>query len=126
MKIKTQSKTILFSRDRRGGERDGRRGRGKEVRIKDKVGIERTETLVFRMCLRLDYPNLQQQVLIPPTIEKTNAVTHCLRNHKSQHFFMFKISEPAGRQKQAVINNTQIELQASDRLLKHHCSHKPV
>lgn len=39
---------------------------------------------------------------------------------------MFKISEPAGRQKQAVINNTQIELQASDRLLKHHCSHKPV
>lgn len=56
MKIKTQSKTILFSRDWRGGERDGRQGRGKEVRIKDKVGIERTETQVFRI-LRVDYPN---------------------------------------------------------------------
>lgn len=78
------------------------------------------------MCLRLDYPNLQQQVLIPPTIEKTNAVTHCLRNHISQHFFMSKISEPAGRQKQTVINNTQIELQASDCLLEHHCSHRPA
>lgn len=64
MKIKTQSKTILFNQDRREGERDGRRGRGKEVRMKDKVGIERTETLVFRMCLRVEYPNLQQQVHI--------------------------------------------------------------
>lgn len=27
------------------------------MRIKDKVGIERTETLVFRMRLRVDYPN---------------------------------------------------------------------
>lgn len=70
MKIKTQSKTILFGRDRREGERDGRRGRGKEVRIKDKVGIERTETLVFRMCLRVDYPNLRQQVQIPSATEK--------------------------------------------------------
>lgn len=45
-------------------------GRGKEVRIKDKVGIGRRETLVCRMCLRVDYPNLQQQVLIPPALKK--------------------------------------------------------
>ena len=94
MKIKTQSKTILFSGDRRGGERDGRRGRGKEVRIKDKVGIGRTETLVCRMCLRLDYPNFQQQVLIQPTIEKMtphNAVINCLRKYINPHFLCFLV-----------------------------------
>lgn len=64
MKIKTQSKTILFSRDWKEGARDGRRGRGKEVRIKNKAGIEGTETQVFRMCLRMDYPNYHQQVQI--------------------------------------------------------------
>lgn len=74
MKIKTQSKTILFSRDWREGWKDERRGRGKEVRIKDKVGIERTETLLFTMCLRVDYPNLEQQVQIPSTIEKNQPI----------------------------------------------------
>lgn len=44
------------------------------MRIKDKVGIERTETLLFRMCLRVDYPNLQQQVQISSTIEKNQPI----------------------------------------------------
>lgn len=70
MKIKTQSKTILFSRDRREGARYGKKGRGKEVRIKNKVRIETREIKVFRMHLRVDYPNLQQQVKIFLTTKK--------------------------------------------------------
>lgn len=62
MKIKTQSKTILFSRDRRERARHSKKGGGKEVRIKNQVGIEAREIKVFRMHLRVDYPNLQQQV----------------------------------------------------------------
>lgn len=49
MKIKTQSKSTVFG----GGDQShgGEGGRGKEVRIKDKVGIERRQPGLFQNAI---------------------------------------------------------------------------
>lgn len=70
MKIKTQSKAVLFSQDRSEGARHGKVGRGEEVGIKNKVGMERREIKVFIKHLSLDYPNVQKQVQTWPNTDR--------------------------------------------------------
>lgn len=80
------------------------------MRIKDKVGIERTETLVFEMCLRVDYPNLQQQVQTPPTIKgRMNAGIHCFKNKPK---LFFSTSTFLNQLDFFFVNNAMIALQA--------------
>lgn len=130
MKIKTQSKTILFGRDRREGGRDGRRGRGKEVRIKHKAevkdrnaGLQKVFKGAFNSFSATD-----------TDAEKNRYIKCCEQLCRESYkptflpFWYFRNQDfrTSWKQKHILLNIVLIALQAikSARLLNRYCSHK--
>lgn len=103
-------------------------GRGKEVRIKDKAGIERRETcfFFFRMRLKVDYPNFAATGMKNITGKKINHTRNAPISPKLLPCVFDQKCSTNKEQKLIFVNNTLMGLHGYwKRAPPHHGGHKP-